>query len=692
VVSLLPAQQPDLDEALEEATRAAVARVAPAVVQIQTVGGLEVLGSGRATMLKGRGPTTGVIVSPDGFILSSSFNFVHKPSAITVTLPGRPEPLNARVIAADQTRMLTLLKVEATGLPVLPAVQKKDIKIGQWTLAVGRTWSAGPNDSPSVSVGIVSALDRMYGKAIQTDAKVSPVNYGGPLIDLQGRVLGILVPMAQRGEGELAGVEWYDSGIGFAVPMEDIERTLPKLKEGKELKAGLLGVRFQGTDQFSVQPTIGQVVFGTAAQKAGLKAGDQVIEMNGKKISRQTELLHILGPKYEGEKVSLKVKRGDQVLDLPELTLAGPPGSHTHGILGLLPMRDDPELGVEIRYVYPRSPAEEAKLKPGDRILKVAERPFSGRDQFFQAINDLSPGQELKLEVKRKDGGKTETVTVKLGDLSELVPEELPEGSHKKALAPRKQPQMPFDPMNPMAPPRPPPTPPKKDAKKEDQKDEKKSDTPAEPKKDARKGHYTKTDSATGHEYWAIVPDDYDPNISYALMVWLHPRGESLEANMVRIWTDLCKQHRIILLAPKAENPTGWLTSEIDSIRGDIREFLQNYTIDRQRVVLHGMGHGATLAYYMAFDVRDIVRGVANVGGIMQNQPKENLSHQRLSFFVIAGAKDPEFEAVRTVKPRLVEKHLPVLYEELAEHGNGYLTDAELLRKLARWIDALDRM
>src|SRR5207244_3848673 len=103
-----------------------------------------------------------------------------------------------------------------------------------------------------------------------------------------------------------------------------------------------------------------------------------------------------------------------------------------------------------------------AKLKPSDRIMKVENQPFSGRDQFLQRLDDLSPGQEVKLEVKRKEGGKTETVTLKLGDVLDAVPDELPNGTYKKALAPRKQPQMPFDPMNPM-PPRPAPTPPKKD-------------------------------------------------------------------------------------------------------------------------------------------------------------------------------------------------------------------------------------
>ena len=94
-------------------------------------------------------------------------------------------------------------------------------------------WTPTSSSLPSVSVGIVSALDRIWGKAIQTDAKVSPTNYGGPLVDLQGRVQGVLVPASPQAEGETAGFEWYDSGIGFAIPLEDVYAVLPRLQAGQ---------------------------------------------------------------------------------------------------------------------------------------------------------------------------------------------------------------------------------------------------------------------------------------------------------------------------------------------------------------------------------------------------------------------------------------------------------------------------
>ena len=91
--------------------------------------------------------------------------------------------------------------------------------VGQWTIAVGRTFN---QKEPNISVGVLSATNRIWSTAIQTDAKISPANYGGPLIDSRGRVLGVLVPLSpQKQGGEIAGAEWYDSGIGFAVPLVD---------------------------------------------------------------------------------------------------------------------------------------------------------------------------------------------------------------------------------------------------------------------------------------------------------------------------------------------------------------------------------------------------------------------------------------------------------------------------------------
>src|SRR5262249_6859463 len=256
-------------------------QVAPSVVQIETSGGTEMVGAGGpGAVIKGVGPTTGVVVSPDGYVVTSAFNFANKPTAVFVTVPRQKERKVAKTVATDQARMITLIKVEASGLVVPKPVPKKEVKIGQWAVALGRTLDPNVNNPPSTSAGIISATDRIWGKAIQTDAKVSPVNYGGPLVDAEGRVFGILVPANPFTEDDTAGVEWYDSGIGFAIPFEDVLAALPRLQKGKDLRKGILGVTPTGRDIYSGYSKVSSVIPDSTAAKASIKPGDEIIEID----------------------------------------------------------------------------------------------------------------------------------------------------------------------------------------------------------------------------------------------------------------------------------------------------------------------------------------------------------------------------------------------------------------------------
>ena len=260
----------DVSQREEQAIKAAVERVAPSVVRIETFGGLERIGS----LLIGTGPTTGLIVSADGYIASSAFNFVQKPSQILVHLPDGTR-LPATLVATDHSRMIVLLKVKLPAgkeLPVPVAAPQDAIAVGQWSLAVGRTYESA---KPSVSVGIISAINRIWGKAMQTDAKISPNNYGGPLVDIEGRVMGVLVPLSPMASDELAGVEWYDSGIGFAVPLEGINKMLPRLEKGEDLYGGLLGISMKGMNIYDDEAELAAVQPNSPAYQAGLKPEGQ---------------------------------------------------------------------------------------------------------------------------------------------------------------------------------------------------------------------------------------------------------------------------------------------------------------------------------------------------------------------------------------------------------------------------------
>lgn len=677
-----PAAGDDLESLQEKAMKAAVLKVAPCVVQIETSGGTDLIGTGPQgpQIRKGIGPTTGLIVASEGYIISSAFNFANKPQFIVVAVPGRKDRFPAKVVANDETRMLTLLKIEGAGnLPVPAATPRKDIKVGQWSLALGRTWS-GPENPPSVSVGIISALDRIWGKAVQTDAKVSPVNYGGPLVDIHGKVQGILVPASPRAQDDTAGVEWYDGGIGFAIPLEDVNAVLPRMIQGQNLRRGLVGItprQVPGVDVFNAPPVVDTVAPDSAADKAGMKPGDLIIEVDGAPVVRHAQVLHLLGRKYEGDKASLKIRRGKEEINFPNLTLTGAVTAYVHPFLGIVPMRDDPELGVEVRYIYPKSPADTAGIKEGDRILTIGRgketpKPFQGKEGLAAALNAYQPGMEVTVEVRRKETKDLSTLTLKLGPMPETIPDQLPkDATLKKALAPKKA----VDPKAPM-----PPMP----AKKEEKKEAKKPET----------GFFYRTNAAGDHQYWVYVPENYDPNISHALVVWLHPAGKSTEKDakaMARNWEDDCFDHHIILVGPKAENDTGWLRNEAGFVLEVIRDMLGTYTIDHQRVVAHGWGAGGQLAYYLGFHARDLVRGVAVTGAVLTGQVADNVANQRLAFFVVAGGKDPLAKAIGEAKGKLADKKMPVIYREIPDMGSQYPTET-VLAELVRWIDSLDRL
>lgn len=721
LVSALPcvsAQPPaDVDELQERAIKSAAAKAASSIVQIETSGGMDIIpartpGAGGPQMRKGIGPTTGLVVASDGFVITSAFNFANKPQKIFVAVPGRKERYVAEVHATDHTRMLTLLKINAEGLSVPEPAPKKDFAIGQTAIALGRTLDPVLDHVPSISVGIISALNRIWGKAVQTDAKVSPANYGGPLVDLQGRVIGVLVPASPQADDETAGAEWYDGGIGFAIPLEDINAVLPRLKNKQDLRRGLLGVTTKGTDMYSGTPVVGAVASDSAAARVGIKPGDTILEIDGHTISRQAQVMHILGSKYDGDLVKVKVKHEDGKEETFEnVRLTATLTAVTHAYLGILPMRDDPELGVEIRYVYRKGPADEAGLKAGDRLTKFGVgggplRPFtgvvSGRDQLQGILSVLEPGTEIQFEVKRKEGDKTETVKVRLGEIPETVKvkegeqapnplaEKLPDNATvKKALEPRKT----------AVPARgqgargqgAPAAPPKKDKDEDDKKPEK-----------PEVGFFKRSNAAQDHEYWMYVPDSerdgYDPNISYALVVWLHPVGKGKETDMKAFktfWEPYCDKYHIILACPKAENDTGWVASESDFIREVIKDVTGLYTIDKDRVVMHGMGIGGQMAFYVGFHARDLLRAVAVNGATLDSQAKADEAARPLSFFLVVGDKDPVAPGVKDSKAKLDAQKYPVIYREIANLGHQYLNDEladQTMEEFIRWIDSLDRM
>jgi serine protease Do len=307
LLCLAPLAAPAADSLLkleEQAFKDAAATVAPSVVQIQTFGGLDRVGE----TLTGVGPTSGVVVSPDGYIATSAFAFASKPAAAVVRLPDGSQH-DAKIVATDYSRMLTLLKIDAAGLPVPETTPVADAKVGEWTVAVGKAFDPVV---PNISPGVLSAKDRIWSKAIQTDAKTSPFNYGGPLLDVRGRTLGVIVPLSMTSDEVMAGADWYDSGIGFAVPFDQVLASFERLKAGEDLHRGTLGVVTKEPGKMFATPVVAKVRDGSPAAEAGLKPDDVIVAIDGRPVVRHADVLRALGPKYAGDQTEIKVKRGDE--------------------------------------------------------------------------------------------------------------------------------------------------------------------------------------------------------------------------------------------------------------------------------------------------------------------------------------------------------------------------------------------
>jgi S1-C subfamily serine protease/predicted esterase len=636
--------QDDLEGQEEQAIRAAVAAVAPSVVRIETIGGLERVGQ----VLVGTGPTTGLVVSDDGFIVSSAFNFIQQPSSILVTLPGGKR-VAAKIVARDHARMLVLLKVASESkLQVPAAVPRGEIAVGQWAIAVGRTYE---QPEPNLSVGVISATNRVWGKAIQTDAKISPSNYGGPLIDIQGRVLGVLVPLSPQGgqsksdePGEIAGAEWYNSGIGFAVPLAEINERLETLKAGKDLHAGLMGVSLKPGDIYSLPAEIAASQPGSPAYKAGVKPSDTIVEVDGQKIVRQSQLKHVLGTRYAGDKLHLVLKRGDERIET-DVELIDKLDPYEHPFLGLLPQRLTTKPGVTVRFVYPSSPAAEAGVEPGDRIVAISESEIADATALRTAVANLDPKQKVSLQVER--GEQKLSIELVPGKLPTEFPPELP-----PAIAA----------------------------------------APAEPVEKPATGLVEIKLPEEASQCWALVPASYNPQVPHGLVVVMHAPGPVDKAAFEARWKDVCEKHALIALAPVSAKAEKWEPTEAEFVRKSLDDVITRYTVDPARIAIYGYQTGGTMAWLVGLANPDRVRAIVALDAAppMRTRIPENDPVNRLALVLGTAEKSTTAPVLKALLERLKTARISVVQKSLGEAPRDFTADE--LAELGRWIDSLDRI
>jgi serine protease Do len=224
--------------------------------------------------------------------------------------------------------MLTLLKVDGLDTSFLPSEQlairnKNDIKIAEPVIVVAVALS---QTKPNITRGIISGKNRIWGKAIQTDAAIGPNNYGGVVVGLDGKLFAIAVPLSMFSNEISAGSETYDAGVGLAIPFEDIQKNiLAKLKEGKNLEPGYIGTAFKENQIFIGEPVFNAVAPKSPAEKAGLKKGDKIIKIDGKKIETALEYETNIKLRYAGEKLELTYLRDGKENNITLETIPPPP-------------------------------------------------------------------------------------------------------------------------------------------------------------------------------------------------------------------------------------------------------------------------------------------------------------------------------------------------------------------------------
>jgi serine protease Do len=655
----------DLGAREEAALKAAAESVAPCVVQIRTIGGLD---SVDGTVLAD-GPTTGLVISPDGYIISSAFNFAQQPASILVTFAaGKQTP--AELVATDHSRMLVLLKANGvTDLPVPTMAPLAEIRPGQWAITVGRTFRA---DKTNVTVGIISALGRMFGKALQTDADVSLANYGGPLVDIRGRVLGVIVPMApQQGASDVAGAEWYDSGIGFAVPLAGLTARIDKMKKGEDQRPGLLGIGMPPKNSHSSPAELAAVRPDAPAGQAGFKKSDRIVELNGKSIKTQIDLRFALGTAYGGDEVRVVAMRGKERIERT-VKLAGELPPFRHAFLGLLPMRpaaepraaaDKPDKpkettptdtkktepvgkGIAVRMVYDSSPAKDAGIQVGDIITSINDSKVDSIDEAIASANSLAPGNKVNVKLTR--GGQPKELAVTAARLPTNVPATLPAAYVAS----------------------PSPTDPTKAAGGE-MRDLKLPEFP--------------------NKCRIYVPASHEAGQSQAALFWLAAPTDAKPDDVIGQWQTICDRDGIMLIVPSAAGKDQWERPELEYLRRLSEHVVTQYKIDPHRMVIYGQAKGGAIAWPLALSSRVLFRGVATSATPLPRPLRvpPNEPSQRIAIFAALPANKESASPISSGLRKFADAGYNIATITTIS-ATGQLSDDER-NQLARWIDTLDR-
>src|SRR5271169_724645 len=375
---------------------------------------------------------SGVIVDSKGYIVTNR-HVVEKADRVRVRFEDDPPGVQheAKVVGTDQETDLAVIKVDVDrALPAAKMGNSDSMQVGDWVLAVGSPFGL----SETVTAGIVSAKGRdivpgrQFQTFIQTDAAINPGNSGGPLVNMNGEVIGINTAI-------LSETNAY-AGVGFALPSKTVVDVYNQLTgPDHKVSRGSIGIMFDAVENPAIARvygsgtgvTVSSVVAGSPADQAGLKVGDTITSVDGKKVSKGSELVSDIASRKPGSKVTLSFLRNGKtqeasvtIADRAKLFAARLGDEQTNddentpkqSKFGLTVRKLTPEMadrldmgagkGVIVQDVKPSSFAEDINLGRGDIILEINKQTVNSEEDFSRIESNLKSGQDVVFLVRQR--------------------------------------------------------------------------------------------------------------------------------------------------------------------------------------------------------------------------------------------------------------------------------------------------
>ncbi len=368
---------------------------------------------------------SGFIISSDGYIMTNA-HVVEAADEITVKLNDKRE-FKAKVIGSDRRTDMALIKIDASGLPAVKFGDPGRLKVGEWVVAIGSPFGF----ENTVTAGIVSAKGRSLPQEsfvpfIQTDVAVNPGNSGGPLFNMRGEVVGINSQIYSRTGGFM--------GLSFAIPIDVANEIANQLKTSGKVTRGRIGVVIQPVtkelaESFGLPKPIGALISsvekGSAADKAGIEAGDVILRFDGKPVNSSEDLPRLVGSTKPGSKVVAQLIRNkatrDVALVIGEMqeearTAQGPPQRRSpaakpspetvtrHGLTLSEPtaeQRGQLKINGGVLVEDAQGAAARAGIRRGDVILAINNQDVKSVELFGQTLAQFEKGRVVALLVRR---------------------------------------------------------------------------------------------------------------------------------------------------------------------------------------------------------------------------------------------------------------------------------------------------